>query len=299
MSNLNVPSRNSEGAAPSEHPSKFRISFKGDTGEWEIYNKATKEKSRVPSEKFVFMPLIRTSGASGYYQPAQMGYWSNEIQDSRSEVLEVMGNDKSVFVKGLWKQIKEKCNERNISFIANLYVAIKVDGAYAIAVIELKTTALVAFGDFSKSLITLTGKSNAVYNTAVKVGKLTPKKNGSVNYVVPTFVAVPVSEGGMIESGKLADTCISFLEAYFEGSPEAEQQAQAPVQQQQPQAQQQVPTQQQPQQQPAQTPAQASSQVANQNFAQTAAQQVPTKEDMAMMYGEGGVDLGSDDDLPF
>ena len=228
MSNVKLPSRNSEGTSVTEHPSKYRISFKGDSGEWEIYNKSSKEKHRVAHDKLIFMPLIRTSGAAGYYEPANMGYWSNEIQDSRTEIIEVKGNDGNVFAKGLWSNIKETCNARKIDFIANLYVAVKLEGVYELAVIELKTTALVAFGDFAKQLAK-GGKSNAVYNTAVKVASIENKKKGAVKYVVPTFVAQAVSEQGMAESGKLADVAIAYLEEYFGKEQPAEGAVEAPA----------------------------------------------------------------------
>jgi hypothetical protein len=280
MSALKVPSRNSEGTAVLEHPSRYRVSFKGDTGEFEVYDKSTKEKQRISHDKFVFMPLIRTAGASGYYQPANMGYWSNEIQDSRTDILEVKGNDGSTFCKGLWKEIKEQCNARKIEFIGNLYAAVKISGNYEIAVIELKTTSLVAFGEFAKKLASEKGKSNAIYNVAVRVSALTPKKNGSVNYVVPTFTAQEVSPQGMEASGKLADTCIAYLEGYFSEQEEAQAAAPAasvPVQAPQATA------------APAQVPAQQ-------------APPPPMEEDLTAMYGEdplaGGIDLGGDE-LPF
>jgi len=279
MSALKVPSRNSEGTAVLEHPSRYRISFKGDTGEFEVYDKSTKEKQRIPHDKFVFMPLIRTAGASGYYQPANMGYWSNEIQDSRTDILEVKGNDGSTFCKGLWKEIKEQCNARKIEFIGNLYAAVKISGAYEIAVIELKTTSLVAFGEFAKKLAAEKGKSNAVFSVAVKVSSLTQKKNGSVNYVVPTFTALPVSAEGMEASGKLADTCIAYLEGYFSEQEEVQAAAPAAAPAQAPQA----------TAAPAQVPAQQ-------------APPPPTEDDVAL-YGEdpvaGGTDLGESDHLPF
>jgi hypothetical protein len=275
MSTLKLPSRNSEGTAVTEHPSRYRVSFKGDTGEFEVYDKTTKEKQRIPHDKFVFMPLIRTAGASGYYQPANMGYWSNEIQDSRTDVLEVKGNDGSVFCKGLWKDIKEQCNTRKVDFVANLYAAVKIGGVYEIAVIELKTTALVAFGEFSKKLATEKGKSNAVYNVAVKVSALTPKKNGSVNYVVPTFAALPVSEEGIAKSNDLANICIAFLESYF--SEQEETQAATPSPAPQAQAPTQAPA-------PKQTP-------------QQQAPPTPTEDDLTAMHGEG-IDLDGQE-LPF
>jgi hypothetical protein len=229
MNKLNIPSRNNEGDAVQEHPSKFKISFKGDTGDWSVYDKSTKEKTTLASDKLVFMPLLRTSGAAGYFQPANMGYWSNEILDSRTDVLEVKGNDGSELAVGLWKDIKEVCNSKKVNFIANLYAAVKIDGDYEIAVIELKTTSLVAFGEFSKAVSAAAGgKNNAVYQVAVKVTGLTPKKNGAVNYMVPTFGTLSVSDAANQAASKLAETCENYLQGYFNDRAANEPTAQAP-----------------------------------------------------------------------
>jgi hypothetical protein len=229
MNKLNIPSRNNEGEAVQEHPSKFRISFKGDTGDWSVYDKSTKEKTTLASDKLVFMPLLRTSGASGYYEPANMGYWSNEILDSRKEILEVKGNDGSELAVGLWKDIKEVCNSKKVNFIANLYAAVKIDGNYEVAVIELKTTALVSFGEFAKAVSAAAGgKANAVYQVAVKVTGLTPKKKGAVNYVTPTFGTLAVSDAANQAASKLAETCENYLQGYFNDRAAHEPTAQAP-----------------------------------------------------------------------
>ena len=148
MSVLNIPSRIND-VDTNIHPARFRVSWNGGKGFWKAFDKTTKQKSEITIKDFIFLPLLRTQGASGYYEPKQMGYYSNEVLDTRTEEIEVKDNQGNIFAKGLWKDIKELCETRKVGFVANLYAAIKVNGVLELAVVELSSTSLMAFGDLS------------------------------------------------------------------------------------------------------------------------------------------------------
>ena len=144
-----------------------------------------------------------------------MGYYSNEVLDTRTEEIEVKDNQGNIFAKGLWKDIKESCETRKIGFVANLYAAIKVNGVLELAVVELSSTSLMAFGDLSTALAKSTGKATAIYNTAVMVSHVTEKQKGSVNYVVPTFVTKEVSPETNAQADVLTKKVTEYLTQYF------------------------------------------------------------------------------------
>jgi len=245
MSGLNIPSRIND-VETNTHPARFRVSWNGGKGFWKAYDKTTKQKSEIAIKDFIFLPLLRTQGASGYYEPKQMGYYSNEVLDTRIEEIEVKDNQGNVFAKGLWKDIKDLCETKKVGFIANLYAAIKVNGVLELAVVELSSTSLMAFGELSKALSTSTGKATAIYNTAVMVSHVTEKQKGSVNYVVPTFVTKEVSPETNAQADILTQKVTEYLTQYFSTNtpPQAQvpevpkeepkQEAKPEVQQQQP-----------------------------------------------------------------
>ena len=214
MSGLNIPSRIND-VDTNIHPARFRVSWNGGKGFWKAFDKTTKQKSEITIKDFIFLPLLRTQGASGYYEPKQMGYYSNEVLDTRTEEIEVKDNQGNVFAKGLWKDIKELCETRKVGFVANLYAAIKVNGVLELAVVELSSTSLMAFGDLSTALAKSTGKATAIYNTAVMVSHVTEKQKGSVNYVVPTFVTKEVSPETNAQADILTQKVTEYLTQYF------------------------------------------------------------------------------------
>jgi hypothetical protein len=216
MGAINIPSRIND-VDTNIHPARFRVSWNGGEGFWKAFDKTTKTKTTIPIEKFIFLPLLRTQGASGYYEPKQMGYYSNEVLDTRLEEIEVKDNEGNIFAKGLWKDIKELCETRKVHFIANLYAAIKVDGVLELAVIELSGTSLVAFGELSTALSKSTGKATAIYNNAITVSHVIEKKKGSVNYVVPNFIVKKegVSAETNAQADVLAKQATEYLEQYF------------------------------------------------------------------------------------
>lgn len=245
MSGLNIPSRIND-VETNTHPARFRVSWNGGKGFWKAYDKTTKQKSEIAIKDFIFLPLLRTQGASGYYEPKQMGYYSNEVLDTRHEEIEVKDNQGNVFAKGLWNDIKELCETRKVGFIANLYAAIKVNGVLELAVVELSSTSLMAFGELSKALSTSTGKATAIYNTAVMVSHVTPKEKGSVNYVVPTFVTKEVSPETNAQACAMTKKATEYLEQYFKANTPLqapEVQKEEPKREAKPESQQQQPAQ--------------------------------------------------------
>ena len=73
-------------------------------------------------------------------------------------------------------------------FVANLYIAYKVDGKLAIGSLQFKGAALKDWMEFRKT------SKKAVYDKAITVTGATKGKKGSIVYQTPTFKLSDISE---------------------------------------------------------------------------------------------------------
>lgn len=172
----------------SPNPATRWFEWSGEKGIVRYYDKDAKQTIEVGAD-LTFMLLDQLASVRGWHEPSQSGIYSNEVKDTRADVLVVKAFKEGILAQGLYKDIKDRVNSVGGHFCANLYLAFKDDSnELVIGSLRLKGAALGAWMEFNK------GHRAEVYKKAVKITGYTEGKKGRVVYRVPTFALSPVSD---------------------------------------------------------------------------------------------------------
>jgi hypothetical protein len=158
--------------------------WSGSEGKFKYYDKEKKENVFLPLP-FAFIPLDLLSTTKGYDEKAGLGFYSNEIRNTKTDMLTVRTKN-GIVMTGLYENVKEKLSSRGLDYVQSVYVAIKEGSGYVMANLQLKGSALGPFIEFCK------GKK--LSEIAVKVGESKPMKKGATKYFEPVYTAIKVSE---------------------------------------------------------------------------------------------------------
>jgi hypothetical protein len=163
--------------------SKF-IEWSGSEGKFKYYDKEKKENVFIELP-FYFLPLDQLSTTKGYDEKAGLGFYSNEIRNTKTDMLTVRTKN-GVVMTGLYETVKEKLSSRGLDYVQSVYVAIKEGKSYVLANLQLKGSALGPYIEFCK------GKKMSEIGVAVK--KANPMKKGATKYFEPVYEILKVSE---------------------------------------------------------------------------------------------------------
>jgi len=166
------------------NPAKFFIEWSGSEGKFKYYDKEKKENVFMELP-FYFLPLDQLSTVKGYDEKAGLGFYSNEVRSTKSDILTVRTKN-GVVMSGLYENCKEKLASRGLDYVQSVYVAIKEGKNYVLANLQLKGSALGPYIEFCK------GKKMSEIGVAVK--KANPMKKGATKYFEPVYEILKVSE---------------------------------------------------------------------------------------------------------
>ena len=131
-----------------DSPVAFTAEYKGESDMWSIYKMETKE--RVEKDKFPFIVLEeKYSCMRGFNKFAQKGIYSNMVSDTRKETMIVKLNGGEEIARGLYKEIKQKVDEKGGRYNKILFVY--VDGI-GIGKIYLAGGSLTGWFDLKKEV---------------------------------------------------------------------------------------------------------------------------------------------------
>ena len=166
--------------------SKF-IEWSGSEGKFKYFDKTKGEKGEnvFLELPFYFLPLDQLSTCKGYDEKAGLGFYSNEIRNTKNDMLTIRTKN-GVVMTGLYEQCKEKLASRGLDYVQSVYVAIKEGKDYVLANLQLKGSALGPYIEFCK------GKKMSEIGVAVK--KSNPMKKGATKYFEPVYEVLKVSE---------------------------------------------------------------------------------------------------------
>lgn len=194
------------------NPAESIFDWKGDTGGIKCFHKAEKKTTTItPTEKdpFIFLLLQELGCVRGFDQTNNCGIYSNEIKDSRADVLIVKRHKQDTLAEGIYKTIKEKVNLAGGDFHVSIYLAYKQDNALHIGTLRLKGAALNAWIEFGKK------QRPNLYKKAIAIDGVIEGKNGAVTFRVPKFSVKDVSEATEAEAIALDKELQTYLKAYF------------------------------------------------------------------------------------
>lgn len=186
------------------NPAGKFISLSGKTGKFNYWDK-NKKKNVDLEYPIVFLPLDVLMSITGFNQKWQSGYYSNEVHNLSTEILNVKIFKQGEFVSGLYADIKEKIAAKNGKF---------TNSVYAIMYDEDKTPEMVNFqfhGISLSAFIEYKKEAGNIYKKATSITGTKPAKKGNTNYFIPIFAPRNISQ----KSSDTADEFDKELQEYL------------------------------------------------------------------------------------
>lgn len=194
----------------SPNPSARWFEWNGEHGTIRYYDRDTKKNADVPLP-FAFLLLDELASVRGWHESSKSGIYSNEVRDTRTDVLVVKSFKGGTLAEGIYKDIKDRVCSRAIGgqFVANCYIAFKNGTGLTIGSLRFKGAALGAWMEFRKQ------HRGDLYNKAVKVTGYTEGVKGRIVFRVPTFTLQDVAEESHHIAVTLDEELQAWLTAYF------------------------------------------------------------------------------------
>lgn len=196
---------------PSAHapnPAVRWFEWNGEHGTVRFFDKDSKKNIDVPLP-FTFLLLDELASVRGWHDASESGIYSNEVKDTRTDLLVVKSFKGGTLAEGVYKDIKDRVNTLGGQFVANCYVAFKHNGDLAIASLRFKGSALGAWMEFRKA------HRNELYKWAVDITGYTEGKKGRIVFRMPTFELRVVSDETQNRAFALDAQLQEWLSGYF------------------------------------------------------------------------------------
>lgn len=194
-----------ENGAP--NPAARWFEWNGEGGTVRYYDKEQKQNVDVGSD-FTFILLDELGSVRGWHEPSKSGIYSNEVRDTRQDVLIVKAFKGGTLAEGLYKDIKDRVNTVGGQFNANCYIAFKNGGGeLAIGAIRFKGAALGAWMEFRKE------HRSELYDKAVRIHGFTEGKKGRITYRMPVLAVTELTKS----TNDAAVALDKQLQAYLAG----------------------------------------------------------------------------------
>lgn len=191
------------------NPSTRWFEWNSETGVVFYYDKDAKQKVDVGSD-FTFILLDQLGCVRGWHEASKSGIYSNEVKDTRQEVLVVKSFKGGPIAQGIYKDIKDRVNTEGGRFNANCYIGFK-NGSDTLKLgsIRFKGAALGAWMEFAKQ------HRAELYKQAVRIKGAVEGKKGRVTFLMPAFTIVPLSEDTNKQATELDKGLQEFLALYL------------------------------------------------------------------------------------
>ena len=191
------------------NPAVRWFEWNGEHGTVRYYDKAEKVNVDVPLP-FTFLLLDELASVRGWHDASQSGIYSNEVRDTTKDVLVVKTFKGETLAEGYYKAIKDRVNGQGGHYVANCYIAAKVDGELAICSLRFKASALGAWMEFRKA------NRGQLFERAVRIGGFTEGKKGRITFRMPTYELIAVTPETNHQAVGLDATLQTWLEGYLQ-----------------------------------------------------------------------------------
>lgn len=189
------------------NPSTRWFEWTGEKGLVRYYDKEAKKNVEVGAD-FTFLLLDELGCVRGWHDASDSGIYSNEVKDTRQDVLVVKSFKGGPLAEGLYKDIKDRVNSMGGAFNANCYIAFKNDaGELQLGSIRFKGAALGAWMEFRKA------HRSELFKKAVRINGYTEGQKGRVVFRVPVFGIKDISD----ETNRIATALDLELQEYLNG----------------------------------------------------------------------------------
>lgn len=194
------------------NPAVRRYEWNGEAGTIRYYDKEAKKNVDVGTD-FTFLLLDEMASVGGWDDSAGTNgsaIYSNEVRDTRTDVLVVKSFKGGIIAEGLYAQIKNAVMVQGGQFVAKCYIAFKEDGgALAIGSLSFKGAALAAWMEFRKQ------NRAELYKNAVRIHNFTEGKKGKVVFRTPVMKVAPITPATNAAAVALDKHLQEWLTAYL------------------------------------------------------------------------------------
>lgn len=181
----------------------------------QFYDKEKKENVKVEGE-FAFILLDELATIKGWHEASSTGIYSNEVKDTRQEVLIVRNFNKETLAEGVYKTIKDRVVAAGGKYCASLYIAYKDGKELKIANLSLKGAGFGPWLEFAKN------NRADIYKKAVFISGTTEGKKGRVTFQMPVFSLKEIAEETNDQATELDQQLQTYLKSYL-AQPKARQ----------------------------------------------------------------------------
>jgi len=200
------------------NPSSRWHEWDGENGQVRYFDKEAKSL-KDPNKKganiicklpFTFILLDETSTIKGWHEPSESGIYSNEVRDTRADVMVVKSFKGGLLAEGLYSQIRDRTAAVGGYFTTNLYIGYKDNaGQLQIGALQFKGASLNNWVDFKKA------NRAAIYQKAVTITGCTEHTKGKIHYKKPVFKITDISDKTDAEAKALDMLLQQYLKGYF------------------------------------------------------------------------------------
>ena len=191
------------------NPSTRWFEWQGEQGIIRYYDKETKQ-TVIVEQPFTFIVLDELGGIGGWHDASQSGIYSNEVKDTRQDVLIVRAFKGGTLAEGIYRDIKDRVHSFGGTFNTICYIAFKdKDGELKIGAFRLKGASLASWMEFRKQ------HRNDFYSKAVKISGFTEGKKGRIVYRTPSFSTVDISQDTIKHAVELDKQLQTYLKGYL------------------------------------------------------------------------------------
>lgn len=212
------------------NPIKAYITYKPNSGEFDVYDKTTKKKHSVKSIDMIILDADRFN-LTGYSPEHETGYVSNYVYNSKKEPFTVgIFNSKGQYREiesGFYQDIKGNDNLEGIKYTKPVFGLLKTKEGRILAELSLVGSARSTFSewfslneDSAYEGCVIFKPSDDIYNYVKKTGEyevVPPSKQKSKRTTWLHLLELDFAETDDVEN-KLADEQDVLLQKYFESS---------------------------------------------------------------------------------
>jgi hypothetical protein len=201
------------------NPAVRWFEWSGEHGRIRYYDKTAQMSIDVPLP-FTFLLLDELASVRGWHDASESGIYSNEVRDTTKQVLVVKTFKGETLAEGYYKAIKDKVNGQGGRYVANCYIAAKVDDVLSVCSLRFKGAALGAWMEFRKA------HRGKLFDSAVRIHGFTEGKKGRITFRMPSCELYGVTPETQVDALALDKTLQAWLDGYF--SRRTHDQAEAP-----------------------------------------------------------------------
>ena len=211
-------SQQSQGSTNANPAIRF-YDFQGSEGNWKFYDK--ENKVNVPVKNMVFMIVKEFATIIGYNKQFKSGIWSNEIENTSEEELDVRwwDNEPKEIKKGLYSDIKDHITSKKIGakFAKSIYITLynPQNKEWELCNLKISGTQLYSFGEMMNAV---KASGSNIYECVIKSLHINNvyKDEGQIKYYYPKFEFSVVDDSQTAQKAALliADQHYEIVDAF-------------------------------------------------------------------------------------